>query len=376
MVRVTVRREMYEWACHRSGLSLDAFLHQHPQSNLSSWLEGVSQPTLRQLEQFASATHTPVGMLLLAEPLNEPLPISDFRKDPQGRPSADLLDMIYLCQQRQDWYREHARMYRLEVVDFVGAASIDDDPEAVAARLRPRVGVLAEERTSIPSWSDAIRRLIEKVEAAGVLVMVSGVVGSNNHRKLDPEEFRGFALSDELAPLIFVNGSDSKAAQIFTLAHEVGHVALGETALSDATARVSPAQIIERWCNAFAAEILVPRAEIQAIPTDDLQTLARHFKVSTLAILRRLFDLGRMTQQQYWARYDNELERLQTIDARGASGGNFYYTTMARAGKRLTRALVTSVLEGNGSFTEALRLLGFKKMAAFDELARLAGVEG
>lgn len=376
MVRVPVRREMLEWACKRAGLTAHSFAEQHPQSKLPLWLGGEVQPTLRQLEEFATATHTSVGALLLPKPMDEPLPIADFRSGPKGAPSADLLDTIYLCQQRQDWYREHARLYRLDEVAFIASASPDQNAEEVAERMRTLVGIRSEERRAIPTWSEALRTLIERVEAAGVLVMVSGVVGSNNRRKLNPQEFRGFAFSDTLAPVIFVNGSDTKAAQIFTLAHEVGHLALGESALSDATARVSPSERVERWCNQFAAEFLVPRAEIDAITGDDIQSLARHFKVSTLVVLRRLFDLRRMSQEQYWTRFDAELERLRGLEARGTGGGNFYYTTMARAGKRLTRALVTSALEGQGSFSEALHLLGFRKMTVFDELARMVGVAG
>ena len=79
---------------------------------------------------------------------------------------------------------------------------------------------------------DALRRLRNQFDAAGVLVCFNGVVGNNTRRKLDPKEFQGFALADEYAPLVFVNSADFKAAQIFTLAHELAHLFVAESGVS------------------------------------------------------------------------------------------------------------------------------------------------
>ena len=264
-------------------------------------------------------------------------------------------------------------------LEFVGSAHPDDDVSEIAAHMRHALGLDLEERRRLTTWTDALRRFIAQADALGVLVMVSGVVGSNNRRRLNPQEFRGFALVDPIAPLVFVNGADTKAAQMFTLAHELAHVWLGQSAVSDAEARAAPEQRIERWCNQVAAELLVPQAVLQDEFDEhvDLQLevdrLARRFKVSTLVILRRIHDAGYLARDELWAAYDAELDRLRALP-RG-SGGDFYLTLGARVSKRFARAIVTSALEGHTSFTEAFRMLGVKKMATFNELGRSLGME-
>jgi len=384
MVRVPVKPELLEWACERAGYSVDSFAEKYPNVRLKEWIAEDTQPTLKQLEAFANTTRAAIGYFFLPEPPKETVPIPDFRTIAEkgiARPSPDLLDTIYICQQRQEWFRDYARAVQEPPAEFVGSADRRRKPEAVATVIRDTLGFSIDERRRLRTWTDALRRFIEQAEDIGVLVMVNGVVGSNNNRKLDPNEFRGFALSDPIAPLVFINGSDTKSAQMFTLAHELAHLWLGETALSDATMRVEPNNDVEKWCNQVAAELLVPLDAIleHFRDTDDLTAeldrLARIFKVSTLVVLRRIYDADRMSRKAFWAAYDEEVNRLGSIAATTSSGGNFYYTTAARVGKRFARAIIGSALEGRASFSEALHLLGFKKMATFKDLGRSVGLD-
>ena len=379
--RVPVNPDLLHWALERAGVRADTLAEKFPK--LNDWLGGKLAPTLKQLEAFANATHTAIGLLFLPQPPEEPLPIPDFRTLPEtrlSRPSANLLDMIYLCQQRQAWYRDYQRLQGEAAVAFVRSASAADKVPGVAAGIAQAIGFDLAERQQSPNWSEALRRFISRVEQAGILVMVSGVVGSNTRRPLNVEEFRGFALADPLAPLIFINGRDSKAAQMFTLAHELAHLWLGESGVSDVQAATQPDERIERWCNAVAAELLVPLEQLRPVHDpenelhEEMRRLARQFKVSTLVIVRRLFDLGAIEQETLWATYRAELERVGMLASREGGGGDFYNTLSARAGKRFSTALVASTLEGQTQFTDAFRMLGIRKTATFYEEARRLGL--
>ena len=295
------------------------------------------------------------------------------------RPSPDLLDTIYLCQQRQEWYREFARIETVESLNFIGSATLASKTEPVAAEIRNILSLNIEERRNLSSWTDALREFVDRADALGVLVMISGIVGSNPHRKLNPIEFRGFALVDNLAPLIFINCADTKAAQMFTLAHELAHLWLGETALSNSGLNTQSVHPIETWCNRVAAELLVPLDVLRENYrkgeelTIEITRLAHRFKVSTLVILRRIYDAGELTREQFQHAYSSEFEKVATISKR-SFGGNFYRTQLSRVSKRFAHAIVASTLEGGTSFTETFRLLGIKKMSTFDELARQLGI--
>ena len=379
MARVAVEPELLRWARQRSGRDPESLEKKFPK--LGAWERGEAQPTLKQLEDFASATRTPFGYLFLRDPPSEDLPVADFRTigDKEvTRPSPDLLDTLYLCQQRQDWYREEARSTGEPPLVFIASLDTTESVDSAAAELRKALGFDIGERRRTPTWTEALRHFIEQADSLGILVMVSGVVGNNTHRILNPKEFRGFALADPLAPLVFINGADTKSAQMFTLAHEIAHLWIGESGLSNSVMTDVPDNSVEGWCNRVAAQLLVPTGAIQeefdpnADITDELNRLARNFKVSTLVILRSIHDAGFLERETFWAEYHEELERLKDIPV--SQGGNYYANVGVRASKRFARALVTSALEGRTTFTEAMHLLGIQKASALVKLAEGLGV--
>jgi Zn-dependent peptidase ImmA (M78 family) len=268
-----------------------------------------------------------------------------------------------------------------EALSFVGGLSIRDDVVEAAEAIRAALGLDLSVRRALPTWEEALRQFIQLADDAGILVMVSGVVGSNNTRKLDTEEFRGFALSDPVAPLMFVNGADTKSAQMFTLAHELAHLWLGQSALSDSTAAKVANVDVEKWCNRVAAETLVPLELFKqmyragASVDGEMQRLAKAFKVSTLVVLRRMFDAGGLERERFGQLYREEVARLVAIMRAKDPGGDYYRTTASRVSHRFTRAIVTSTLEGRSTFTEAFRLLGCKKMSTFADLGHHVGVD-
>lgn len=382
MIRVTVNPQLLRWARERSGIPSDSLARRF--KKLPEWEDGETQPTLKQVEAFARAVHVPVGYLFLTEPPEETIPIPDFRTlvgHEVTRPSPHLLDTIYMCQERQSWYRDFARLSGWSGLDFVGNASLEVSPDDVAEEMRERLRFEPAARRECSTWTDALRLFIRQADAAGVLVMVSGVVMSNNRRPLDPAEFRGFALSDPLAPLVFINGRDTKAAQMFTLAHELAHIWLGASALSNlGVAPRSGFRREEVWCNAVAAEFLVPLDALQSdlrrnerLP-EALPRLARAFKVSTLVILRRLLDAGWIERGRFDIAWEQEIKRLTRLVQGG--GGDFYNTTLARVSHRFARALVASTLEGHTLYRDAFRMLGVRKTETFDNLGREVGVLG
>lgn len=379
MPRAPVKPEMLRWARERAGREIEDLVGRF--ERLAQWERGDAQPTFKQLEDFAKATHVPFGYLFLPEPPVERIPIPDLRTLRNARlkhPSPDLLDTLHAMQRRQAWLREEQIECEAEPLAFVGSARLSDDPLGVGREMRRMVGLEDGWAEDIRTWREAVGELRRSIEQLGVMAVVNGVVGNNTHRTLDVDEFRGFALSDEFAPLIFVNGRDAKSAQMFTLGHELAHIWLGESALTDTGLMSRPTQQIESWCDKAAAEFLVPEHQLRALWRDvrhersPFEVLARRFKVSPIVSGRRAMDLRLVSREAFFIFYEDYIaqEHRKRPDS---GGGDFYNNQNTRVGARFALQVIRAAKEGRVSFKEAYDLTGLRG-GAFQEYSSRLGV--
>lgn len=384
-MNTTLKPKCLTWARERAGLSVEDLARKvnvKPE-RVTAW-EQSGEITVSQAQKVADATYVPFGYLFLSEPPVEELPIQDFRTVGSTRlrkPSPELMDTLNEALRRQDWYRDYLINAGDDPLPFVGSLTVNDDAVKAAESIRQVVDWGANIRSESTNWENALARQKDAVEKAGILVMQSGIVGHNTSRPLDVGEFRGFALSDKYAPLVFLNSKDTKAAKMFTLAHEIVHIFLGESGVSNLTQTMTMAspnfESVEEFCNKVAAELLVPLAELKsqwealAARRDRVRRVSRHFKVSTLVILRRINDAGYVSRDEFNRLYADELSVLEPSSSDGEGGGNYYYTLRSRLGKRFASALIESTLQGGTLYRDAFNLLGMKDSKVFNKFANM-----
>ncbi|MGK2309138.1 ImmA/IrrE family metallo-endopeptidase [Cutibacterium sp. V970] len=218
------------------------------------------------METIANFTRVPFGYFFFSEPPYEELPIPDFRvgRGHHVEASVDLLETIGLNQRRQAWYEDYLTDFNdPESLDFVGSAR-GMAPAEAAVLMTKVLRHSVSERKDLRTADEARRYLVEAFEDLGGLVVMNSMVGNNTHQMLSLDEFRGFTLHSQFAPLVFVNSNDTKAGQVFSLLHEFAHVWRGEGGVSQGGDPLRERNTDhERWCDAVAACI--------AVPADDLR---------------------------------------------------------------------------------------------------------
>lgn len=380
MERIAVNPTLIRWALERSGLTVRDLQNRFPK--IEAWERGEVSPTMRQLETFATKTRTALGYFFLKQPPKDELPIPDFRTLGDAelhRPSPDLLETVHAMQRRQEWMHHFLIEEGGSRLPFIGSVSLGSKPLAIATSIRDILGLAEGWARKESSWSDALRSLrVTTEEQAGVMVVINGVVGNNTHRKLDVHEFRGFVLVDDLAPLIFINNADAKAAQMFTLAHELAHLWLGQEGVFGFENMQPADNAIERFCDSVAAEFLIPSQELAECWQDTsnyhepFQYLARRFKVSPLVAARRALDLRFIKRKEFFLFYEAYQKDERRIKRNRAGGGDFWNNQNVRVGELFGSAVVQATKEGRLLFREAYQLTGLHGKT-FDKYAARLG---
>lgn len=357
-----INPSLLTWSRERAGLSTEQVAKKLPvkPDRVQEWEAGETKPTFLQAQKWASVAHIPFGFLFLQQPPVEQLPLPDLRTvggiAPQ-RPSLELLDTVRDAIRKQDWYLEYLQNQEHQPLAFVGRFNSRSQVREVVDDIRRILGVNPDiARLDYEKYS---RALIDAAETAGVLVMRSGIALGNTHRKLEVGEFRGFAISNAYAPVVFVNSSDAPTARLFTLLHELAHIWIGSSGVSDGN--TTNGRDEERFCNAVAGEFLAPEAPFRALWNPDvnweenLAPLATRFHLSKLAIGRRALDLGYISQAHYSAYYLRILKAFQ--DEKGGMG-DYYRNATAKNSPRLSKAVLTEAMSGRMLLREAGHLLG------------------
>lgn len=368
------------WARKRSELSLDSLSARLklPVSDIEQW-EVSGEIDSAVVPKLAKATHTPLGSLFLQQPPVLKLPIADFRRLPSDETekpvSVNLLDVVNDCLYRQRWYREYQIEQGAKPLPFVGSATVSSPLIETAQHISHTLQIGPAIAAEAATWEQAVGRTIEAIEDGGIIVIRSGIVGNYTKRQLSVDEFRGFALSDPYAPLVFVNGVDATAAQIFTLIHEVAHIWINQSAVSNFDELYPASGAVEAYCNGVAAEVLVPMSALKSAwrknepPGAEIRRLSDQFKVSKLVIARRARDAGHLSSSQYSAFYKSE-----SAKSRRAGGGNYYLTAPYKNSRRFSSSLILDTRDGRTQYHEAMRMLGMRKDSTFRRYAEELGI--
>lgn len=379
-VEALITPEVMRWARDRMRLTVEEAARKigRPVDEILAWENGSKLPTFAQLRKASEVYKRPLAVFYLPSPPKDFDTLRDFRSLPESYPrqySTELALLIRTVEYRHNWLSEYLQSQGEEPLPFVESASVDMPPTTVARSIRDVLGIKTSEIMSLRSRDDAFLYWIRKAEAAGIFVL--------RGRDIPTEEARGFVMSDRFAPMVFVNLKDRVNGRIFTLAHEMAHVWLGHSGISnlELTGKSESPQDrrIEVFCNQVAAEVILDQQEFQrawsslaVVGIDEKITeTSRRFKVSELVIARRLLQEGRIAQNIYdQVQARSNQANADPKDDREKPGHVDHGRKMAtRFGNQFARTVLSGYFSGAVSGSEASDLLNVK-INNFDKLAK------
>ncbi len=343
-------------------------------TKFQEWEKGESYPTIRQAQKLAKAYRRPFALLFLPEIPSDFQPLQDFRKKGSKELSTPSIFIIREIQQKQAWISEVYKENEENEVPFVGRYSINDDPSLIAKNILDTLDINPlNYKTNNP-----ILEWIDKAEFNGIFISRTSFIHSK--LKLDSKELQGFAIADKYAPFIFLNSDDWNASQLFTLVHELAHIWLAATGISN---DIEPSIIstnalnsIELLCNVVAANALIPTDYIMNLDDEVFSNSTEVFKaaknigVSSFALLNRALNLKVLTLNQYKIlkvkadeNYCDFLlkEEEKKKKAKDKEGGPSYFLLQLNRNSRLfTQTVLDAFRGGMIEPTQASNLLNVK----------------
>ena len=334
---------------------------------------GRREPSRATLVRMGSLYRRPLVVFYLAEPPRAADRGADFRgpssavsPEDAGRLDALLRNIRARQALLRGALEEEEEDHTLA---FVGSLQQSDGRETAVESLRAVVGLDLGEFRNARGAAGGFEVLRAAVERAGVCVLLQGDLGSH-HTRLDVDLFRGFAVSDPVAPFVVINPNDARAAWSFTLLHEMTHLLLGQTGYGNRWADTE----VERFCDDAAGEFLLPNDELRAhdfgrlgdmeASAKEIVRFAEERNLSAAMVAYRAHRTGRLTALRYRALADHfralwlaERGRRRAAGKERTAGPSFYTIRRHRLGKRLP-ALVRRMMRTDAlSTTRAARVL-------------------
>jgi len=340
---------------------------------LVEWEKGDKQPTIRQAQILAKAYKRPFSILFLPEIPRDFQPLQDFRKNGSEPLSTSSIFIIREIQQKQSWISETNKENGEDKLPYVGRYSLNDDPKVIANDILQTLGITAGNYDS----QNPIKEWITKAELKGIFISRTSFIHSK--LKLDSEELQGFAIADPYAPFVFINSDDWNAPQLFTLVHELAHIWIAETGISNNIEldikKTSDFNKVELFCNEIVANVLMPETIIKDLDisifkdSKSVFNATRAIGVSSFAFLVRALNLNIISLPAYKrlkAQADidfkeylrKEAEKKARQKAKEKSGGpNYFLLQLNRNSRLFTQTVLDSFRGGFIEPTLASNLL-------------------
>lgn len=348
-----------------SGLSLE-FMEDKISPNFSEFLSGEKEPTFNQKIKIAKQLDIPVGLLLIDEPVKKNSSDLKFRtinSEAITFRSSELVDTIAEMEEKRNFLREQID-YKL---NFINKFSINDNVLKVADYVRELLNLKPNYYLSVRK-NTQLKFLRNRITKSGVFVFLNGKIADNTHRSLNLDEFRGFVLIDDKAPIIFINQKDTRNGQVFTLIHEFVHLLIGDEEILGKQNYNKDFDKVEAFVNKVTAEVLVPinNFEKEYLKVTDasedffsnLAELANTFKVSEYVIARRMFDTKKITHKKYDQVVNELSQQYLKNQSVHKSGGNYRSNLKFRVDKNFFNYVEQALNDNRISYTDAFNIIG------------------